>query len=105
MQAGLLNKIIELYKPISTTNEVGSTTINWVYVRSTRANVRNVSMNRSQQVNEVFYPTTKEITIRSYHDIDEFYRIKYDGKIYKIISKDNRREFNDIVLICDLINE
>lgn len=105
MQAGLLNKTIEIYKPISITNEVGATSTKWVYIRSTRANVRNMNMGRGQQINEIFYPTTKQITIRSYHEIDEFYRIKYDDKMYKITSKDNRPEFNDIVLICDLINE
>lgn len=105
MQAGLLNKTIEIYKPISVTNEVGATSTKWVYIRSTRANVRSMNMGRGQQINEIFYTTTKQITIRSYHEIDEFYRIKYDGKMYKITSKDNRQEFNDIVLICDLINE
>lgn len=105
MQAGLLNKIIEVYQPVTTINEVGSSTITWECIITTRANVRNVGMNRGQQINEIFYPTTKEFTIRSYHSIDEFYRIKYDNKFYKIISVDNRREYNDIVILADLINE
>lgn len=105
MQAGLLNKQVEIYKPITITNEVGASTTKWVYVRTTRANVRNIGMNRGQQINEVFYPTTKEIIIRSYHSIDEFYRFKYDGKMYKIISYSYRQEFNDIDIFCDLVNE
>lgn len=105
MQAGLLNRIIEIYKPITTTNEVGAKSIKWVYIRQTRAHVRQLGQNRGQEINEIVYPTTKEIIIRAYHNIDEFYRIKYDGKMYKIISIDNRHDFNDIVLLCDVIND
>lgn len=54
MQAGLLNKQVEIYKPIIITNEVGASTTKWVYVRTTKANVRNIGMNRGQQLNEVF---------------------------------------------------
>lgn len=105
MQAGLLNRIIEIYKPETITNSVGATTVNWNFVRQTRAKVRNLSMNRSQEINEIFYPTTREFIVRSYVEIDDFYRIKYDGKFYKIMSIDRRRESNDIVVLCDLINE
>ena len=47
--AGLLNKRIEVYKPVTVTNAVGATSINWEKAFETRANVRNVGMNRGQQ--------------------------------------------------------
>lgn len=103
--AGLLNKRIEVYKPVTVTNAVGATSINWTKIFETRANVRNVSMNRGQQINEIFYPTTKEFIIRSYHQLDEFHRIKYQNNMYRIISIDRRREMNDILIVADLVNE
>lgn len=105
MQAGLLNRTIEVYKPLSLTNAVGSNTIQWTKMYETRANVRQTGMSRGQQVNEIFYPTTKEFIIRSYHHIDEFHRIKYQNNMYRIISIDKRREMNDIVIVADLVNE
>lgn len=103
--AGLFNKQIEVYKPLTLTNSVGATSITWTKMFETRANVRQVGMNRGQQVNEIFYPTTKEFIIRSYHHLDEFHRIKYQNNMYRIVSLEKRREMNDIVIIADLINE
>lgn len=105
MQAGLLNRQIEVYKPVTLTNTVGSTTTTWTKVFETRASVRQTGMSRGQQVNEIFYPTTKEFIIRSYHHIDEFYRIKYQNNFYRIVSIDRRRETNDILIISDIVNE
>ena len=105
MQAGLLNRQIEVYKPVTLTNTVGSTTIKWTKAFETRANVRQTSMSRGQQVNEIFYPTSKEFIIRSYHHIDEFHRIKYQNNMYRIVSIERRREMNDILIIADLVNE
>lgn len=103
--AGLLNRQIEVYKPVSLTNTVGATTIKWTKAFETRANVRQTSMSRGQQVNEIFYPTSKEFIIRSYHHIDEFHRIKYQNNMYRIVSIERRREMNDILIIADLVNE
>jgi head-tail adaptor len=105
MQAGLLNRQIEVYKAVTLTNTVGSTTTKWTKIFETRANVRQTGMNRAQQVNEIFYPTTREFIIRSYHHIDEFHRIKYQNNFYRIMSIDRRRETNDILIIADLVNE
>jgi head-tail adaptor len=105
MQAGLLNRQIEVYKPVTLTNNVGATTIKWTKAFETRANVRQTGMSRGQQVNEIFYPTTKEFIIRSYHHIDEFHRIKYQNNMYRIVSIERRREMNDILIIADLVNE
>lgn len=105
MQAGLLNRQIEVYKPMNLTNSVGASTTQWNRIYTTRANVRQIGMNRGQQVNEIFYPNTKEFIIRSYHHLDEFYRIKYQNNFYRIVSIDRRREMNDIVIIAELVNE
>ena len=103
--AGLLNKRIEVYKPVTLTNAAGYISIKWTKVFETRANVRQTGMSRVQQINEIFYPTTKEFIIRSYHQLDEFHRIKYQNNFYRIISIDRRREMNDILIIADLVNE
>lgn len=103
--AGLLNKHIEVYKPVTLTNAAGYTTTKWTKVFETRANVRQTGMSRVQQINEIFYPTTKEFIIRSYHQLDEFHRIKYQNNMYRIISIDRRREMNDILIVADLVNE
>ena len=105
MQAGLLNKQIEIYKPVTLTNEVGSNTTIWSKSFETRASVRQVGMNRGHQVNEIFYITSKEFIIRSYHSVDEYHRSRFQNNMYRIISIEKRREMNDIVIIADLVNE
>ena len=62
-------------------------------------------MNRSVQVNEVFYDQTKVFIVRRYVDIDENCRIKYQDKFYRIISIDSNREQNQKTIICDRVNE
>jgi len=57
------------------------------------------------QESEVFYGTSKEFIVRSYHNIDEFYRIKYQNNFYRIVSMDKRREMNDILILAELVNE
>lgn len=105
MQAGLLNRTIEVYKPVKLTSPVGSTTTEWAKMYETRANVRHVSMNRSYDIAEINYPMTREFIIRSYNNIDPYFRIKYQNDFYRIISIDKRREMNDILILADLVND
>ena len=105
MRAGLLNEIIEIWRPFIYKNEVGASTTVWKKDEILRANVKHNNMNRSVQVNEVFYDQTKIFTVRRYVDIDENCRIKYQDKFYRIISIDSNRELNQKTIICDRINE
>jgi head-tail adaptor len=105
MQAGLLNRTIEVYKPVTLTNVVGSTTTEWAKLYSTRASVKQTSMGRSQELNEITYNINKEFIIRSYHKIHETYRIKFENNFYRIVSIDRRREYNDILITTEIVNE
>ena len=105
MRAGLLNEIIEIWRPFIYKNEVGSSTTIWKKDEILRANVKHNNMNRSVQVNEVFYDQTKVFIVRRYVDIDENCRIKYQDKFYRIISIDSNRELNQKTIICDRVNE
>lgn len=105
MRAGLLNEIIELWKPFVSKNEVGASTTTYKKDEVLRANVRHNNMNRSVQENEVFYDTTKTFIIRRYVSIDETYRIKYQGQTYRVISIEDDRQQNQKIIIADRVNE
>ena len=85
MQAGLLNEMIEIFKPEISNNEYGEQIQVYRLVRDTKAQVINQSGNRENTNNEIFYSYRKSFRIRRYIDINETYQIPEE--IYKAIMK------------------
>ena len=105
MQAGLLNKRITLYKPISTANDFGEYVQRYVYCNETKARVINDSGNRGISNSEMVYSYTKTFEVRSYIKLDETYQIGYQNRLYRIISIEKDRLSNSIKINTELINE
>lgn len=105
MQAGQLNEIIEIWKHCFTTNEYGEQADDWQFAKETKAKVSHDSGSKTIENNEVFYSYAKTFTIRYYHNVAEVDRIKYQDKFYRIMSIEKIRQYNQIDLTCELINE
>lgn len=86
MRAGLLNEVIEVWKPTIVINSTGEQTTTYTLSLSIRARVVNNSNNRTVENSEVYYPHTKQLQVRIYQNIDEFDRIKFNGKFHRILS-------------------
>lgn len=105
MQAGLLNELIEIYKPSIDTNEYGEQVQAYTKSYETRSQVIYNNGNKSITNNEVFYDYQKTFKVRRYVEVCENYQIKYKGKFYRILSIEDIRQYNHKVITTELINE
>lgn len=105
-RAGLLNEVINILSPSAITNDFGEKVQTYNVSYTTRAKVDHNSGNRTNENNEIFYSYQKTFTVRSYVPVDEYCIIQYDNKRYRIITIENRiREYNDKLIVTELINE
>lgn len=105
MDAGSLKERIEIYKTTLTKNEVGEEQNDWVLKTETRSKVTNNSGSRNEENNEIVYNYIKTFEVRSYVDISEFDRIKWDGKFYRILNIDINKEYQKQIIQTELIND
>ena len=105
MRAGLLSEVITIMTPYIEKDEYGSEVEMWDELLTTRANVRWSSGNRSISNDEIVNVYSVDFTIRRYHDIDEVMRVRYEGKLYRILSIEDNRHDGTKKLRCELINE
>lgn len=105
MIAGLLNKTIEIYSPYSHKNYVGEMQTEFVFKNKTRARKINKSGSRDLENHEIVYNNTKTFQVRIYVDIDNFDRIKFEGKFYRILDIDTDTENQMITIETELVNE
>lgn len=106
MRAGLLNEMIEIFRPTSEVNEYGEKIQTYGLIYSTRARVEHNGGNRTNTNNEIFHDYQKAFTVRNYVPIQETDLIEYNGKRYRVLTiEDRKHDFNDKVVITELINE
>ena len=105
MIAGRLNEIVSIYKPVQNINEYGEHVETFVLEYTTRAKVDHNSGNRSNTNDEIVYNYQKTFNVRSYVPVLDTYQIEWQGKRYRILSTEKRREYNDIIIHAELINE
>ena len=103
--AGQYNEIIKIHKSVETENEYGEREVTTEFVCSTRAKHEATSGTRTEENNEIVYGYTKTFYVRSYVPITDTSIIEYDGKNYRVITYDKRKEHNDIKIVTELINE
>lgn len=108
MKSGKLNNFIIIEELRTITNEYGEEESS-IYTEKIRcrADVRNDSGNRENDNGEIFYAYTKTFILYDYMDkyINEFDRIIYKGKPYRIITKDLVREDKILYVKTELMNE
>lgn len=105
MQAGLLNELVEIYKPSIESNEFGEQVQVYIKRVDTRAQVIYDSGQRNTSNNEIIYNYQKTFKFRRYIELMENYQLKYKGKMYRILSIEDIRQYNHKVVRAELINE
>ena len=105
MRAGLLKDIIEIHEPEITINDVGEQTTTYKKKSEIRARVIHGSGSRGVSNDEVVYPYTKNVQVRIYQNIDDFDRVKYDGKFYRILSIETKKDLQCKDVLMEVVNE
>lgn len=105
MKAGKLKDIIEIWKPVVNTTEYGDSVTQYEFHYKTRAEVIYNSGSRTNENDEIFYPTSRTFRVRYYVDVKEPMRIKFDDKFYQIISIEPNKYYNNKTIITELVNE
>lgn len=105
IRAGLLEKLIEIYKPQITINEYGEQNEEFVYYRTIRAREIYNSGSRANENGDITYNYQRTFEVRHYQPISERDRIKYNGKMYIILSVEPRDRDNYLRIDCDIVNE
>lgn len=105
MIAGRLNEVVKIYNVESTVNDYGERMEDYVLSMTTRARVDFNSGNRTNENDEIVYNYQKTFNIRSYVPVKDTSHIEWQEKMYRVLSVEKRREYNDIVVIAELINE
>lgn len=105
MIAGRLNEVVKIYNVESTVNDYGERIEEYVLSMTTRARVDFNSSNRTNENDEIVYNYQKTFNVRSYVPVTDTSHIEWQEKMYRVLSVEKRREYNDIVVIAELINE
>ena len=106
MLAGLLNEVIKVENPIVVENEYGANHIEWnTFIERTKAEVTYNNGNRLNQNNEIVFSYQVIFTVRVYHQITENMRIVWKNKKYRILSIEESKKKQKLVIKTELINE
>lgn len=105
MWAGQLNEKIEIWRFNKVPNEYGEQVTVQEKVRDSRAKVTHLSGSRTMRNDEIQYPYNKQFILRIHEPIDEDMLIKWNKKMYRILSIDRNREMQWQNIIAEIINE
>ena len=105
MRAGSLTEIIEIWKPETIINDFGEQATEYVFYKETRANLIHNNGNRNISNGEVVFSYNKTFAVRSYNNIDELDRIKWNNKFYRILDIEPNDKLQQLTITTDLINE
>lgn len=105
MKAGLLTDKIQIYRPNIINTDFGDTHTEWELHYTTRANVIYNSGSRTNENQEIFYPTNRTFVVRSYVPVNEPMRIKFEDKYYQIISIIPNKYYRNKTIYTELVNE
>jgi len=105
MKAGAYQYQIELYHRKTTTNEYGEEVESYDLVRKTRAAINFRSKSRDLGLMEERMPGTYEMIVRSYVEVDDTSRVKWQGKTYRVIEWHEDLQYRDKVITVEEVNE
>lgn len=86
-------------------NDFGEEQGQWVKQFDTKAHISYNSGNRNVSNNEMTYDYSISFQVRQYHKIDEFDRIYFDNKRYRILSIEKNPTGQYQLIRAELINE
>lgn len=105
MRAGLLEHVIEIWKPVVVIDEYGEQLQQMQFSRTTRARIIHKSGQQTVTNNEIVYPYLFTFETYRYNDIKEVDEIRYKGQRYNILSVVDDRYKNNKTIECQIINE
>lgn len=105
MRAGLLKEKIDIITPEITTNDFGEQTTEWQTKYSTRARLIHTSGNRIEPNGEIFYSHMKTLEVRDYVPVDDFDRIVWNEKQYRILDIEPDESQKKKIIKVELIND
>lgn len=108
MRAGLLTEVISIYQPYNRDTVYGSSTrTDYVpFINETRARVINNKGTRTEETGEIVYSYTVTFVIRGYHKVEDYMRIKWKGKFYRILNIiPTTQNYNEIQIDTELVHE
>ena len=106
MRAGsLARNVITIEEPVTNRDDYGSQQVGWQTVVTTRSEVIYTKGNRQSDSIEVYYDYNPIFKVRYYHNIDNYMRIKYNSKYYRILSIQPDIKSQTLTIITELINE
>jgi SPP1 family predicted phage head-tail adaptor len=105
MRAGTLTENISILKPNVTTNDVGEQTTEYIVKLTTKAKVEFDSGNREIENREIVYNYSKTFKTRYYIEVDEYDRIHWNNKQYRILSIEPNRQYQELTIKTELVNE
>jgi len=105
MQSHLLRDPIDIYQLETIKTEYGTIKSDYVPKYHTRSYVKFNSENQVVSEGEIFYPINRTFIVRAYVPVVESDRIFWQDKWWKILSINQNKYYNDIEIICTLVNE
>lgn len=105
MRAGTLTETITVLNPKVDINDVGEQITEYKEVYTTKANVTHSTGNRNVENTEVVYNYSKTFRTRYYLKISEFDRILWNNKQYRILSIEPNKQYQELIITAELINE
>ena len=104
MRAGILTEQVQILRVKVIHNEYGEQRDIYKPWCTTRANITPVSGARTDENYEVFYEHRYKFVVRLYVDVNDFDRILWNGKQYRIINIDENKRQNNKTIITELVN-
>lgn len=105
MQASLLRDRISIYVPVLSRNEYGEQVQTYEKLYDTHAEVVYTYGNRSVSNNEVVNDYSRVFRVRRYVQVSEKCQIKYNGDMYRILSIEEIRPSDMLVITTEKINQ
>lgn len=105
MIAGRLNEVVNIYNPTEVVNEYGERKTDYILAYTTRARVEYSAGNRINENDEIVFNYTKTFCVYPYVPVTETSQIEWQKKRYRILTIEVRREYNEMIINAELINE
>ena len=103
LRAGLLTDRITIKRANNSINEYGEEVEDWIDIYSTRARVTQTNSNKLTENDEIIMSYTREFFMRKYVPIQEYDRIVWKDKYYRVISLEKTSSY--VKVMGELIND
>lgn len=105
MNAALLRDPVEIHELVVSKTEYGTVNKSYRYKCRTKAFVQFDSESQVVSEGEIYYPINKTFIVRAYIPVVETDAVKFEDKMWKVISINKNKHFNNIEIKTTLLNQ